>query len=73
MSINTGLLYYRFVIHSTASVMSNLSQSQNSELQPRGWGALKQHVIEHKVEVALWATRVFTIIFTFGYFIPLIG
>ncbi|KDR16814.1 Krueppel homolog 2 [Zootermopsis nevadensis] len=54
--------------------MSDHSEPQDSEQpQPRGWEALKQHVIDHKVEVALWATRVFTIIFTFGYFIPLLG
>nr|CAD7401913.1 unnamed protein product [Timema poppensis] len=41
--------------------------------QPRGWEALKQHVIDHKVEVALWATRIFTILFTLGYFIPIFG
>jgi hypothetical protein len=54
--------------------MSDDSGTQNSEQpQPSGWEALKQHVIDHKVDVALWATRVFTILFTFGYFIPLLG
>ncbi|XP_069680513.1 Krueppel homolog 2 [Periplaneta americana] len=54
--------------------MSDQSEPQSSEQpQPKGWEALKQHVIDHKVEVALWATRVFTILFTFGYFIPLLG
>jgi hypothetical protein len=54
--------------------MSDHNDAQNSEeAQPRGWEALRQHVIDHKVDVALWATRVFTILFTFGYFIPLLG
>lgn len=35
--------------------------------------ALKQHVLSHKIDVALWATRIFTIIFTMVYFIPLFG
>ncbi|XP_063236548.1 Krueppel homolog 2 [Bacillus rossius redtenbacheri] len=52
--------------------MSDASGAQTPE-QPRGWANLKQHVMEHKVEVALWATRVFTIIYTFGYFIPIFG
>ncbi|PSN35929.1 Krueppel 2 [Blattella germanica] len=45
----------------------------SSQQQVKGWEALKQHVIDHKVEVALWATRVFTILFTLGFFIPLLG
>lgn len=57
--------------------MSQQNNSQNSEEpqppQRSGWEALKQHVIDHKVEVAIWATRVFTVLFTFGYFIPLFG
>jgi len=58
--------------------MSEHNGSQNSERsseqeRPQGWEALKQHVLDHKVEVALWVTRVFTILFTCGYFIPLLG
>jgi hypothetical protein len=54
--------------------MSESNVQQNSE-EPRrmGWEVLKQHVIDHKVEVALWTTRIFTLIFTFGYFVPLLG
>lgn len=35
--------------------------------------ALKLHVLSHKIDVALWAIRIFTIIFTLGYFIPIFG
>lgn len=52
------------------------SQTQSSEqqqTQTKGWEAMKCHVLEHKVEVALWATRVFTVLFTFAYLIPLFG
>lgn len=47
--------------------------SSSTAPQAKGWDVLKQHVIDHKVEVALWATRVFTILFTCGFFIPLLG
>lgn len=54
--------------------MSDHGNSQTSgEPQPSGWEALRQHVIDHKVDVAIWATRVVTVLFTFGYFIPLLG
>lgn len=50
------------------------SQSQaNDEPPRRGVEALKHHVIAHKVDVALWATRVFALIFAFFYFIPIFG
>ncbi|GFG32314.1 hypothetical protein Cfor_02711 [Coptotermes formosanus] len=49
------------------------SERNSEEGRPQGWEALKQHVLDHKVEVALWVTRIFTILFTFGYFVPLIG
>lgn len=34
---------------------------------------LKNHVIAHKTDCALWAIRVFAIIFSIGYFLPIIG
>lgn len=53
---------------------TNNSQHQaNDQPPPRGITALKHHVIAHKVDVALWATRVFTLIFAFCYFIPIFG
>lgn len=47
---------------------------QNSNTSPpRGFEVVKQHIIDHKVDVGQWATRLFTIMFTFFYFIPIIG
>jgi len=40
---------------------------------PRGVGALKQHIITHKIDIGLWVTRVATIVFTLGYIIPIFG
>ncbi|XP_034250688.1 Krueppel homolog 2 [Thrips palmi] len=39
--------------------------------QPKGWDALRKHVLQYKIDVALWATRIATLVFTIGYFIPL--
>ncbi|XP_043481747.1 Krueppel homolog 2 [Leptopilina heterotoma] len=39
----------------------------------RGWPNLKQHVVEHKIEVGLWALRLLAILFTIAYFIPIFG
>lgn len=51
----------------------NSTNNQNNETTERGWSCLKEHIISHKIEVALWATRIFTILFTIGYFIPFFG
>lgn len=37
------------------------------------WDGLINHVKEHKLDMALWLTRVITIFFTFSYFIPIFG
>ncbi|KAK3915333.1 Krueppel-like protein 2 [Frankliniella fusca] len=39
--------------------------------QPKGWNALRKHVMDYKIDVALWATRIANLLFTIGYFIPL--
>lgn len=50
------------------------STTSSSTSQPgRGLPALKQHVIEHKIDVGLWALRLLTILFTISYFIPIFG
>ena len=49
--------------------MSDPSQDQ----RPRGWLVLKHHVLTHKVEAAMWCTRLATIIFTLGYILPIMG
>lgn len=38
---------------------------------PKGIPALKAHVIANKIDVSLWAIRVLTVLFTFGYILPL--
>lgn len=51
-----------------------MSDQQNSEGQrPRGWLVFKHHVLTHKIDLALWATRLGTILFTIGYILPLFG
>jgi len=34
---------------------------------------LKHHVLTHKIDVAMWSTRLATIIFTLGYILPIMG
>jgi hypothetical protein len=43
------------------------------EQRPRGWLVLKHHLLTQKIDVALWATRLATIIFTMGYILPIMG
>eukprot|EP00088_Acartia_fossae_P049929 TRINITY_DN5547_c0_g1_i14.p1 TRINITY_DN5547_c0_g1~~TRINITY_DN5547_c0_g1_i14.p1 ORF type:complete len:250 (-),score=15.19 TRINITY_DN5547_c0_g1_i14:124-873(-) len=44
-----------------------------SQTQSRGIGALKNHLISHKLDVGLWVTRLATILFSFAYILPVIG
>ncbi|CAH1104847.1 unnamed protein product [Psylliodes chrysocephalus] len=37
------------------------------------FNGLKQHVISHKIDCGLWLIRVFAIIFSLAYFIPIFG
>lgn len=55
-----------------ADTASATSES-NSVHTEKGWSALKQHIIDNKIKVGLWLTRLFTIIFTIGYIIPIFG
>ncbi|XP_054261717.1 Krueppel homolog 2 [Macrosteles quadrilineatus] len=48
------------------------STSQD-QAQPRGFELLKQHTLAHKIDVALWTTRLLAVFFTFAYFIPIFG
>jgi len=41
--------------------------------QERGWLVFKHHVLTHKIDLALWATRLATIIFSIGYILPIFG
>uniref|UniRef100_A0A1B6L3Z2 Transmembrane protein 33 n=1 Tax=Graphocephala atropunctata TaxID=36148 RepID=A0A1B6L3Z2_9HEMI len=51
------------------------SQGSSDQTQEplRGFEALKQHTLAHKVDVALWTTRLLTVFFTLAYFIPVFG
>ncbi|XP_026740561.1 Krueppel homolog 2-like [Trichoplusia ni] len=40
---------------------------------PKGMPALKAHVTANKIDVALWAIRVLTVLFTIGYVLPLLN
>lgn len=50
-----------------------MADNNANQERPRGFEALKQHVIDNKTDVALWASRVLTIIFAFGYVLPIFG
>lgn len=52
---------------------SDRNQEDSQAPPPRGLEALKHHVITHIIDVALWATRIVTLVFAFCYFIPLFG
>ncbi|XP_017788270.1 PREDICTED: Krueppel homolog 2 [Habropoda laboriosa] len=49
------------------------SPSDNSVEKEEGWVALKKHIIQNKIKVGLWVTRLFTIIFTVGHIFPIFG
>eukprot|EP00092_Neocalanus_flemingeri_P069664 GFUD01085423.1.p1 GENE.GFUD01085423.1~~GFUD01085423.1.p1 ORF type:complete len:250 (-),score=51.01 GFUD01085423.1:745-1494(-) len=44
-----------------------------TDQRPRGWLVLKHHLLTHKIDVALWATRLATMVFTIGYILPVLG
>jgi len=48
------------------------SSGGNTE-RPRGWLVLKHHLLTHKIELALWFTRLATVICTVGYILPIVG
>lgn len=39
----------------------------------RGFAALKDHVMNNRLDTALWASRILTIVFAIGYMIPIFG
>ncbi|XP_075235254.1 transmembrane protein 33-containing Krueppel homolog 2 [Lycorma delicatula] len=49
------------------------SNSEPRSEPVKGFDALKRHCIENKLDIALWTTRLFTIIFTLAYLVPLFG
>lgn len=54
-----------------------MADNTSSESTPppvqRGLATLVTHVRNHKIDVALWVTRVGTILFTIGYILPIFG
>ncbi|XP_050543945.1 Krueppel homolog 2 [Daktulosphaira vitifoliae] len=48
-----------------------MAEGDDNDRRPKGIECLKQHIVTHKVEVTLWATRLAAIIFTFAYLVPL--
>lgn len=49
------------------------NNSTDNDNQPRGIEAVKNHMMENKIETALWISRVLSILFAIGYLIPLFG
>jgi len=41
------------------------------QTRERGWLVFKHHVLTHKIDLALWATRLATILFSIGYILPI--
>lgn len=53
--------------------MSDSNSTDNETPQPRGVAAVKDHMLENKIETALWISRVLSILFAIGYVLPLFG
>jgi transmembrane protein 33 len=51
----------------------NNTDRDNDSNQPRGVEAVKNHMLENKVETALWVSRVLSIVFAIGYLLPIFG
>ena len=49
------------------------SNTTDNENQPRGIEAVKVHMLENKIETALWVSRVLSIVFAVGYLLPIFG
>jgi len=41
------------------------------QTRERGWLVFKHHVLTHKIDLALWSTRLATMLFTIGYILPI--
>jgi transmembrane protein 33 len=50
----------------------NNTDNGNNGAQPqRGFEAVKNHMLENKIETALWISRILSIFFTIGYILPI--
>lgn len=47
--------------------------SEENTTENRGFAALKEHVMNNRLDTALWASRILTIVFAIGYVIPIFG
>lgn len=45
-------------------------QSQERPSQGRGISAVSKHMLENKIDTALWATRILTLLFSISYYLP---
>jgi len=45
--------------------------ADNQQPRERGWLVFKHHVLTHKIDLTLWATRLATMVFTVGYILPI--
>ena len=52
---------------------SKMADTGSSQRPSAGLDALKEHTLAHKLDVSMWAIRGAAILFTFAYFIPIIG
>jgi transmembrane protein 33 len=52
---------------------TNTASDNNDSNQPRGVEAVKNHMLENKIETALWCSRVLSIVFAIGYVLPIFG
>ncbi|XP_053677158.1 Krueppel homolog 2 [Anopheles nili] len=50
--------------------MSDKQREQQSQPRQTGFAALKEHVLENKLETTQWVSRVLTIYFALGYVLP---
>lgn len=62
-----------FEFYLTNRMADTTTPGDNSAHMEKGWLALRQHIIDNKIKVGLWVTRLFTILFTIGYIIPIFG
>lgn len=67
-NISTYFLYSYFRMGDQGESRQDSNTSPQSRLD-----ILKKHIIDNKVDVGLWTTRLLTMLFTFFYFIPIFG
>lgn len=66
-------MFFPTVYHHNMSENNTEPNQQEPPNRPKGIEALQAHVISNKIDSALWASRMLTIIFAIGYIIPIFG